>query len=40
VSDGYLLAMAVRRGGVFVTLDRDIDLNLVRGAESRHVLVI
>ena len=40
VSDGYLLAMAVRRDGVFVTLDRGIDLNLVRGAEARHVLVI
>ncbi|MFO1503261.1 MAG: TA system VapC family ribonuclease toxin [Steroidobacteraceae bacterium] len=40
VSDGYLLAMAVRRGGVFVTLDRGTDLNLVRGAESRHVLVV
>ena len=40
VSDGYLLAMAMRRDGVFVTLDRGIDLNLVRGAEARHVLVI
>jgi toxin-antitoxin system PIN domain toxin len=40
VNDGYLLAMAVRRDGVFVTLDRGIDLNLVRGAEARHVLVI
>ena len=40
VDDGYLLAMAVRRDGVFVTLDRGIDLNLVRGAQSRHVLVI
>jgi toxin-antitoxin system PIN domain toxin len=40
VDDGYLLALAVRREGVFVTLDRGIDLNLVRGAQSRHVLVI
>jgi len=40
VTDGYLLAMAVRREGVFVTLDRGMDLNLVRGAEARHVLVI
>ncbi|MCC6630605.1 MAG: VapC toxin family PIN domain ribonuclease [Gammaproteobacteria bacterium] len=40
VNDGYLLAMAMRRDGVFVTLDRGIDLNLVRGAEARHVLVI
>jgi len=40
VNDGYLLAMAARHDGVFVTLDRGIDLNLVRGAQSRHVLVI
>lgn len=40
VSDGYLLAMAVRREGVFVTLDGGVDLNLVRGAEARHLLVI
>ena len=40
VSDGYLLAMAVRRDGVFVTLEGGIDLNLVRGAQSRHVRVI
>lgn len=40
VSDGYLLAMAVRRDGVFVTLDGGIDLNLVRGAQARHVRVI
>jgi toxin-antitoxin system PIN domain toxin len=40
VSDGYLLAMAVRREGVFVTLENGIDLNLVRGATSRHLLAI
>ena len=40
VNDGYLLAMAVRRGGVFVTLDRGMDLALVRGATARHLVVI
>jgi len=40
VNDGYLLAMAVRRGGVFVTLDRGMDLALVRGATARHLIVI
>jgi len=40
VSDGHLLAMAVRRDGVFVTLEGGIDLNLVRGAQARHVRVI
>lgn len=40
VNDGYLLAMAVRRDGVFVTLDRGMDLALVRGATTRHLIVI
>ena len=40
VIDGYLLATAVRRGGVFVTLDRSVDRTLVRGAEPRHLVVI
>ena len=40
VVDGYLLALAVRRGGAFVTLDRGTDLTLVRGAEARHLVVI
>lgn len=40
VNDGYLLAMAVRRGGVFVTLDHGMDLALVRGATARHLVVI
>jgi len=40
VTDGYLLALAVRRDGVFVTLDRGTDLTLVRGAEPRHLVVI
>ena len=40
VTDAYLLALAVRRGGAFVTLDRGIDQRLVRGAEARHIIVI
>ena len=40
VNDGYLLALAVRRGGVFVTLDRGADLALVRGATAHHLVVI
>lgn len=40
VTDAYLLALAVKHGGRFVTLDRSIDLQLVRGAESRHLAVI
>lgn len=40
ITDAYLLALAVQRGGAFVTLDRNVDLALVRGAEPRHLVVI
>ncbi len=40
VSDACLLALAVRREGVFVTFDRGVDLRLVRGAEPRHLALI
>jgi uncharacterized protein len=40
ITDAYLLALAAHRGGRFVTLDRNVDLQLVRGAEPRHLVVI
>jgi hypothetical protein len=40
VMDACLLAQAVRHEGVLVTLDRGVDLRLVRGAEPRHLAVI
>lgn len=40
VTDAYLLALAVRREGRLVTLDRSVDLRLARGAEARHLTVI
>lgn len=40
ITDAYLLALAVDRGGTFVTLDRGLDRTLVRGAEPRHLTVI
>lgn len=40
ITDAYLLALAVQRGGTFVTLDRNMDLRLVRGAEPRHLTVV
>lgn len=40
ITDAYLLALAVEKEGVFVTLDRGIDLQLVNGAEARHLVVI
>ena len=36
----YLLALAVHRDGAFVTLDRKVDLGLVRNAEPRHLVTI
>jgi toxin-antitoxin system PIN domain toxin len=40
ITDAYLLALAVQRNGTFVTLDRNVDLLLVRGGEARHLTVI
>jgi uncharacterized protein len=40
ITDAYLLALAVQRNGTFVTLDRNVDLGLVRGGEARHLTVI
>ena len=37
LTDAYLLALAVRHDGRFVTFDRSIPLNLVPGAETRHL---
>lgn len=40
VTDVYLLALAVHQGGRLVTLDRAVQLNAVRGAKSKHLVVI
>lgn len=40
ITDAYLLALAAKQGGTFVTLDRSVDRGLVRGAEARHLTVI
>jgi hypothetical protein len=40
VTDAYLLALAVARGGRLVTLDRGISLNPVRGATAEHLTVL
>lgn len=40
ITDAYLLALAVHRDGVFVTLDRGVDRSLVRGAQPGHLVVI
>lgn len=40
VTDAYLLALAVARGGRFVTFDRSIALATVHGATAAHLTVI
>lgn len=38
VTDIYLLALAVRHGGRFVTFDQAVPLEAVRGAQKQHLL--
>ena len=40
LTDVYLLAMAVARGGRLVTLDQSIPLDAVSGAQKKHLVVI
>jgi uncharacterized protein len=40
ITDIYLLALAVKRGGRFVTLDRKITLGAVRNAGAEHLVVV
>lgn len=40
LTDAYLLALAVRHDGVFVTLDQHIRVEAVPLAQSRHLLVL
>lgn len=40
VTDAYLLALSVRRGGKFVTFDQPVALSAVRGATPAHLTVL
>ena len=40
ITDAYLLALAIGKGGRFVTFDEAIPLSAVRGASKRHLLVL
>lgn len=40
VTDVYLLALAIKQGGRFVTLDRGIPLDAVAGALPEHLVVL
>ena len=40
ITDAYLLALAVKNKGHFVTLDKGIPLAAVQGAEAKHMVVL
>jgi hypothetical protein len=40
ITDLYLLALAVRHGGQFVTFDASVPLEAVKRAEKKHLLVL
>jgi len=40
VTDNYLLALAVRHRGRFVTFDARVSINAVTGAKARHLVVL
>jgi toxin-antitoxin system PIN domain toxin len=40
ITDGYLLALAVRHEGRFVTFDASVALDAVTGAEKGHLLIL
>jgi len=40
ITDAYLLALAVRRGGVLASFDAGVPLSAVRGATKRHLLTL
>lgn len=40
ITDVYLIALAVHRGGRFITLDANVSRDAVIGAEKGHVLVL
>lgn len=40
LNDVYLLALAMKNGGRFVTFDRSIPLSVVRGADPQHLVVL
>jgi predicted nucleic acid-binding protein len=40
ITDAYLLAMAVRHGGVLASFDAAVPLSAVRGATKKHLLAL
>ncbi len=40
LTDAYLLALAVRHSGVFVTFDHALPMRAVRGMQAEHLITI
>lgn len=40
VTDLYLLALAVRHGGQFITFDASVSLAAIKGAEKKHLVIL
>jgi hypothetical protein len=40
LTDLYLLALAVRRDGCFVTFDASVPASAIKGAEKRHIIIL
>ena len=40
LTDLYLLALAVRRDGCFVTFDASVPASAIKGAEKRHMIIL
>ena len=40
LTDLYLLALAVHRGGRFVTFDASVSISAIKGAEKRHIVAL
>ena len=40
ITDLYLLALAVRHRGQFVTFDASVSLDAIKGAEKKHILIL
>jgi toxin-antitoxin system PIN domain toxin len=40
ITDAYLFALAIKNGGRLATLDQGVPLRVLRGAETKHLVVI
>jgi toxin-antitoxin system PIN domain toxin len=40
LTDSYLLALALRHGGRFVTFDHSVSIDAIRGATTKHIVTV